>query len=166
MIRGAYSVLVLALEGGGFPWMALSMAATFGLYGLLRKTMKLGAMEGLFAETLLILPIALPGLLWWLSDSSRNHFAKGDLGNDLLLVSVSLVTIVPLSLWAGAARRLPLTMVGMLQYLAPTLHFVTAIFLFGETFTPAHAITFACIWSAVALFLIEGVRGVRRLRAA
>lgn len=159
-------VLVMALEGESFPWMAISMALTFGLYGLLRKTMKLGAMEGLFVETLLLLPLALPGLIWWMSEPSRSHFNLDSIGNDLLLISVSLVTIVPLSLWAGAARRLPLSMVGMMQYIAPTLHFVTAVFLFGEAFTQVHAITFACIWAAVGLFMVEGVRGVRRLRAA
>lgn len=153
-------VLVLALQGESFPWIALSLAASFAVYGLLRKTMALGSAEGLLAETTLLLPFMLGGILW-LAASGQSHFAAGSPTDSLLLLSTGVVTAIPLLLFAAAARRLKLSTIGMFQYSAPTLQFLMAVFLFGEAFTAAHAITFTLIWLAVALFLFESWRNAR-----
>lgn len=158
----AAGVLVLALQGETFPWIALSLAATFAIYGLLRKTMALGSAEGLLAETTLLLPFMLGGIVWQLANG-QSHFAQGNTADTLLLLSTGVVTAVPLLLFAGAARRLKLSTIGMFQYSAPTLQFLMAVFLFGEAFTTAYAITFALIWLAVALFLFENWRKTRAL---
>jgi chloramphenicol-sensitive protein RarD len=157
-------VLVLAVQGGSFPWIALSLAATFAVYGLLRKTMALGSAEGLLAETLLLLPFMLGGILWF-AIAGEGRFAAGELRIDLLLAASGIVTAVPLLLFASAARRLKLSSIGMFQYIGPTVQFVLAVFLFNEAFTSAHAITFALIWLAVALFLFENWRTTRAARA-
>jgi len=160
-------VLVLALEGSGFPWIALSLASTFAVYGLLRKTMALGSAEGLFAETTLLLPFMLGGLIWQLANGT-SHFAQGgemvDWGNSLLLLSTGVVTAVPLVFFGAAARRLKLSSMGMFQYMAPTIQFMTAVFLFDEPFTGAYAITFALIWCALGLFLFETWRKTRGVK--
>ncbi len=163
LLLAAAGVLVLAWQGDRFPWYALSLALTFGLYGLLRKTMRLGSAEGLLAETLLMLPFAL-GALIWLAAAGEARFGRLDLAGSLLLMSSGLATCVPLLLFAGGARRLTLSTLGIVQYIAPTLHFLTAVFLFGEVFTTAHSITFALIWVAVLLFVLENWR--QRPRAA
>jgi chloramphenicol-sensitive protein RarD len=160
----AAGVLVLAVRGGTFPWIALSLAGTFAVYGLLRKQMTLGSAEGLLAETLLLLPFMLGAILWF-AFSGESRFATGALEIDLLLVASGIVTAVPLLLFASAARRLKLSSIGMFQYIGPTVQFLLAVFLFGEPFTGAHAITFALIWLAVALFLLENWRAIRRERA-
>lgn len=162
LLLAAAGVLVLAWQGERFPWYALSLALTFGLYGLLRKTMRLGSAEGLLAETLLMLPLAL-GALIWLAAAGEARFGRIGLDEDLLLMSAGLATCIPLLLFAGGARRLTLSALGIVQYIAPTLHFLTAVFLFDEAFTTAHSITFALIWTAVSLFILENWR--RRPRA-
>ena len=161
ILLAVLGVLVLAWRGQEFPWVALTLALSFGLYGLLRKTMTLGAAEGLLAETLLLLPFAIVGMVWLGSDG-RGYFLAGDWGVDLLLVSTGVITATPLVFFSAAARRLPLSTIGMFQYSAPTLQFLMAVFLFGEHFSSVHAITFALIWSAVAIFLFEGWRKGRR----
>jgi chloramphenicol-sensitive protein RarD len=153
----AAGVLVLAVQGDELPWIAVSLAATFAVYGLLRKTMTLGSAEGLLAETLLLLPFMLGGILWF-ALSGEGRFATGDLDVDLLLAACGIVTAVPLLLFASAARRLKLSSIGMFQYIGPTVQFALAVFLFGEPFTTAHAVTFGLIWLAVALFLAENWR--------
>lgn len=159
----AAGVLILAWQGSHVPWIALSLAVSFALYGLLRKTTPLGAVEGLLAETALLLPFALGGIVW-LAASGQGHFLAGGTLGDLLLISSGVVTATPLLFFAAAARRLTLSAVGMFQYIAPTLHFLMAVWLFGEAFTSAYAVTFGLIWSAVALFLLEGWRKTRRAR--
>ncbi len=156
-------VLVLAWRGETFPWIALTLASSFALYGLLRKTMTLGAAEGLLAETLLLLPFALAGTLWQQA-AGEGSFLRQGLVNDLLLVSTGVVTATALVFFAAAARRLPLSAIGMFQYSSPTLQFLMAVFLFGEHFSTAYAVTFALIWSAVALFVLETWRRARRAR--
>lgn len=157
----AAGVAVLAWQGGQVPWIALSLAVSFALYGLLRKTTPLGAVEGLLAETALLLPFALGGLVW-LSVSGQGHFLTGPTMRDLLIASSGIITSTPLLFFAAAARRLTLSAIGMFQYIAPTLQFLMAVWLFGESFTPAYAVTFALIWVAVALFLLESLRRARR----
>ena len=158
-------VLNLAIGAGGLPWVAISLALTFGLYGLIRKTARVGAAEGLLVETSLILPFAL-GYLIYLAAVGAGSFAVVDLETDLLLIASGPVTMLPLVWFAAAARRLPLSLVGFFQYIAPTGHFLLAVFVFGEPFTRTHLITFLLIWTAVALFVWETLRAARSAERA
>lgn len=147
-------VLNLALRHEGFPWISISLALCFGFYGLIRKQTPLGARDGLFLETMLLLPAAL-GYLLWLQVQGASPFLSGDsLKLDLLLVAAGLVTALPLLGFAAAARRLELATIGVMQYLTPTLQFLLAVLAFGEAFTTVQAVTFACIWTGVAFFTL------------
>ncbi len=157
VLLAALGVLNLAVGAGGLPWVALSLALTFGLYGLIRKTARIGAADGLLVETCLLLPIAL-GYLLFLATEGSGSFATRDLTTDLLIVASGPVTMLPLIWFANAARRLPLSLVGFFQYIAPTCHFLLAVFAFGEPFTRTHLITFLLIWTAVAIFVWQTLR--------
>lgn len=167
LTRLQWLAVVLAAAGvawmlagvGRLPWVSLTLAATFGSYGLLRKTTSVGAAPGLFVETLLLLPLAA-GFLFWLGDDGV--FAHVSLRTDLLLAAAGLVTAVPLILFAQAARRLRLASVGLFQYITPTGQLLLAVFVFGEIFTPDHAVTFGCIWLALALYSFCAWRRPRR----
>ncbi|HEX6102745.1 MAG TPA: EamA family transporter RarD [Alphaproteobacteria bacterium] len=147
---------------GSAPWIALYLAGSFGLYGLVRKTAPVDALGGLFIETLIVLPFAL-GYLIWLQTTGDAAFRSGGVGFDLLLVLSGPVTALPLLWFSAAARRLNLSTVGFFQYIAPSTQFLLAIFVYGEPFTPAHAVTFPLIWTALAIFTADAVR---RQRAA
>jgi chloramphenicol-sensitive protein RarD len=152
----------LAWEIGSLPWISLSLAFTFGFYGLIRKRLGLPAMAALFVETLLVAPLALLALLWF-GLAGEGAFGT-DPGTSLLLVLAGPVTLLPLLWFAEAARRLPLITVGFFQYLAPTLTFLLAALVYGEPFTAAWAFTFALIWSGLAVFSIDSLRTRRKLR--
>ena len=160
VLLAALGVLNLALGAGGLPWVAILLALTFGLYGLIRKTARIGSAEGLLVETSLILPFAL-GYLLYLAVQGTGSFATESRATDLLLIAAGPVTMLPLVWFASAARRLPLSLVGFFQYIAPTCHFLLAVFAFGEPFTRSHLITFLLIWTAVALFVWETLRAAR-----
>ena len=167
VVLAALGVANLAIGIGGLPWIALSLAFTFGIYGLIRKTVKVGSVDGLLVETALLLPVAL-AFLGYLAVLGTGSFATLDRWTDLLLILAGPVTMLPLIWFTSAARRLPLSLVGFFQYIAPTCHFVLAVFVFGEPFTKAHLITFLLIWSAVALFVGQSwinARAERRLPA-
>jgi chloramphenicol-sensitive protein RarD len=153
-------VLWLVVQAGRFPWVALSLATTFGLYGLIRKRLPVDATAGLLAEVLVLAPLAL-AYLAWLTAAGRSHFADGP-ARAALLASTGVVTAIPLLWFANGVRRLRLATVGLLQYLNPTIQFTIAVAIFGEPFTPAHRLAFACIWTALAIYASEAV-GVRRL---
>jgi chloramphenicol-sensitive protein RarD len=163
VVLAAAGVLNLALQAAAFPWVSLVLAFSFGLYGLIRKTTPLGSVDGLFLETMLMLPLAL-GYLLFLGWRGEGHFLASAPTLDILLFLAGLVTMVPLVWFASAARRLNYSTVGLLQYIAPTSHFLLAVFLFGEVFTPAHALTFACIWTAVAIFTVDTIGRRRQTR--
>jgi chloramphenicol-sensitive protein RarD len=152
----------LAFEIGGLPWISLTLAFSFGFYGLIRKRLGLPSMAALFVETLLIAPLALAALGWyaWQGESSFG----GDTATTVLLVFAGPVTLLPLLWFAEAARRLPLITVGFFQYLGPTLTFLLAVLVYGEAFTAAWAITFVLIWSALAVFTIDSLRTGQKLR--
>lgn len=143
---------------GALPWVSLGLAATFGSYGLARKVIDVGAIPGLFVETLVIGPLALAWLLW-LGWHGAGAFGAGGLGFDLLLVAAGLVTATPLILFAQAARRLRLASVGLFQYIVPTAQMLLAVLVFGEAFTPEHAVTFGLIWAGLALYTASAWRG-------
>lgn len=155
-------VLWLGWQAGHPPWIALTLAFSFGLYGLLRKTAPLGALEGLALETMLLAPLVLPALAWW-TLSGQGAMARGDAALDVWLVVGGPLTALPLLLFAAGARRLPLATVGLLQYLSPSIQLALGIWVFGEPFSRSRLAGFACIWAALALFSLDGWR---RSRAA
>jgi len=142
---------------GALPWVSLTLAVTFASYGLARKTAPVGAIPGLFVETLLLGPVAL-GYLLLLAGEGGGTFGHAGIGYDLLLAAAGLVTATPLILFAQAARRLRLASVGLFQYLTPTCQLLLAVLLFGEPFTRTHAVTFACIWIGLALYSVSAWR--------
>ena len=160
----ALGVAWLTWQAGSVPWIALALAASFGGYGLLRKTAALGALEGLSFETMVLFPVAA-GYVGWLTLHGDNAFVNTDsLSTRLLLMAAGPVTAIPLLLFATGARTIPLSVLGLLQYLAPTLQFLLGVWLFQEPFDTARLIGFALIWTALALFAAEGL--VRRRAAA
>lgn len=162
---GALGVANLVWQHGQLPWIALSLAITFGLYGLIRKRTPVDALTGLFIETTLIAPIALAYLIY-LAVNDSGAFGAVHWRLDLLLMSAGILTASPLILFAAAARRLTLSTLGQLQYTVPTGHFLLAVFAFGEPFTRAHAVTFALIWAALLIYALDTYRGERRRAAA
>ncbi|MFO7763474.1 MAG: EamA family transporter RarD [Wenzhouxiangellaceae bacterium] len=151
VLLAAAGTLYLTVQVGQPPWLALALAFSFGLYGLVRKMTDVGPMVGLFWETLMMMPVALLWLIW---NARHGEIVFGDFGpaQDLLLVGTGLVTVIPLVLFATAARGLPLITVGLMQYLAPSISFCLAVFLFREPFTFDHAVAFGAIWTALALY--------------
>lgn len=144
-------VLNLTFQHGQFPWIALILAASFGLYGLLRKVARVEAMIGLTVETLLLSPFALSYIIY-LTIQQDSSFLAGTLRLDLLLPLSGIVTAIPLLLFVGAARRLQLATIGFLQYLTPSLHFILAVGLYNETFTSGHLLSFLFIWTGLVIY--------------
>ena len=153
-------VLVLTISGGVVPWVALFLAVSFTVYAAIRKRVVIGGMPGLFVETVLLLPFAL---IWfgYLFSSSQLVFATGDSSTSFWLVMAGPVTVLPLLCFALAARRVSLTTIGFMQFLAPTLQFGTGIY-YGETLTTAHLICFTFIWTAVAFFIFDAVKTAKK----
>jgi len=153
----ALGVAWLTWQSGNVPWVALFLAATFGGYGLLRKTAALGALEGLSFETMVLFPVAA-AYVAWLTLHGENAFINtaSDSTRWLLLASGPIIAI-PLLLFANGARRIPLSILGLLQYLAPTIQFLLGVLLFKEAFTADRLVGFAMIWAALALFAGEGL---------
>ena len=158
-------VTLLLLGVGRIPWIALTLAATFGAYGLLRKQSPLGPLTGLGLETLLLFPLALAFLLW------QHHTGAGALGRvgagpHVLLVGAGVVTAIPLLLFAYGARRIRLSTLGLLQYLAPTVQFILGVWVYHEPFSHEHAAAFAFIWCGLALYTADNLWAQRRLSRA
>ena len=156
----ALGVLSLVVRAGRVPWVALSLAGTFGLYGLIRKRVPVDATVGLLTEVVVLAPLSLAWLAW-LGATGRSHFAEGPL-RTVLLVSSGVITAVPLMWFAVGVRRLRLATIGLLQYLNPTMQFAIAVAVFGEPLTPAHRVAFGCIWVALAVYTSEAVGIGRR----
>jgi chloramphenicol-sensitive protein RarD len=150
----AAGVLISLVGYGEVPWLALMMAGFFGVYGLIRKQVEVDSVTGLLMEVLLMTPVALVWLLVMVA-RGESVFLRAGPTIDMLLAGSGLVTILPLLLFVVAAKRLKLATVGLLQYIAPTGHFLTGVFLYGEPFTAADAVTFGCIWSGLALYTTD-----------
>lgn len=149
-------VIYLTVSYGAFPWIALSLAFSFAFYGLLRKTAPLEAAEGLFLEmTVLFLPAA--AMIWFLNETGRGAFAQGDPRTTFLLLTAGVVTAVPLLLFAAAARRITLTNIGLLQYIAPTIQFLLGVYVFNESFGPEQLVGFILIWAALIIYSFESI---------
>ncbi|WP_347302720.1 EamA family transporter RarD [Croceibacterium sp. TMG7-5b_MA50] len=162
VLAGA-GVAVLALDAGTGLWLSLSIALSFAFYGLIRKLAPVDALSGLTVETMLLAPIAL-GYLWWLAGHGGMSFGQ-EAGLTALLVLAGAVTTVPLLLFAAAARALRLTTLGLLQFIAPSLQFVLAITLFGETLDARRIASFGLIWAGLAVY-VAGNLLARRNRVA
>lgn len=155
----AVGVAVLAISGGGMLWISIALAISFGSYGLVRKIIAIDALGGLTVETLILAPFCLALLL------HTNATGTGAWGQsmrlDLLLFFAGAVTAAPLLMFAAAARRMPYSTMGLLQYIAPTLQFLTAVLIFGEPLHTAYLITFALIWTGCALYAFDSLRTAR-----
>lgn len=153
----AVGVTVMAIEVGHVPWISLSLALTFGSYALLRKTAPLGALEGLAVETAVLFPLAL-AYLFWLSMQGMNAFATADSSTRWLLVAAGPITTVPLLLFAAGARRMSMTLLGVLQYITPSLQLALGVWLYHEPFAAAKVVGFGLVWVGLAVFLLDGLR--------
>ena len=157
-IAGA-GISILAAGALSQLWISLTLCVSFAMYGLLRKVVRAEAIAGLAVETAILVPVAATWLAWRMS-SGAQAFGSGELDTGLLLFS-GIVSTTPLLLFTAAARRLEYSTLGMLQFLAPTLQFLIAVLLYGEPFTGAHAVAFAAIWTALALYVTALARSGR-----
>jgi len=158
----AAGVIYLTITYGRPPWIALSLAVTFGLYGLVKKLAPLGSLYGLTLETALVFPIALVYLAFVGFNGSGAFLQQGAL-TDILLIGTGVVTSIPLLMFASAARQIPLTMIGVLQYIAPTLQFLIGVFLYDEAFDRSRFIGFSLVWLALIIFWLENYLANRRV---
>lgn len=159
-------VVALIVGLGELPWVTLTLACSFALYGLLRKTAPAESLVGLFLETVLLSPLVLAFLAWW-EWTGNGHFLGAPEGAWIttLLVLSGPLTAIPLFLFAFAARRMRLATLGLMQYMNPTLQFLLATLVFGEAFTSAHAVAFSLIWAGIAVYSIDPARLRRRRKA-
>lgn len=163
-ILATIGVLIITLKYGKIPWIALSLALSFGLYGLTKKLTKLGSIIGLTFETLLVVPIAFIYL-------SLLHVAgTGSMGNSsiyflLILAGAGIATSIPLLFFAQGASRIPLSMIGFLQYIAPSISLLLGVFVFHESFTKVHLISFIFIWTALALYTVSKTKYMQLIEA-
>ncbi|MEW1661040.1 MULTISPECIES: EamA family transporter RarD [unclassified Streptomyces] len=162
---GAVAVVVMTLAYGRMPWIALGLALSFATYGLMKKGIKLDGIEGFSAETTLQALPAL-GFLIYLSVSGQSVFVSGGTGQALLLVGCGVATAIPLICFGASAMRLPLTTIGMLQYLAPTFQFLLGLTVFHERMPAERWAGFALVWAALVVLTWDALRNARRGRAA
>lgn len=156
----AAGVIYLTFVYGRLPWIALALAFSFGFYGFVKKLAPLGSLYGLTLETGIAFPFALI-FLAFLGFSGTGAFLREGARTDLLLIGAGVVTTVPLLMFASAARQIPLTVVGLLQYIAPTLQFLIGVFLYKEAFDRAHLIGFGIVWVALIIFWVENLLAQR-----
>jgi chloramphenicol-sensitive protein RarD len=154
-------VLWLTFFAGALPWVALVLAGSFGVYGLMRKTAPLGALEGLALETLLLAPLAAGLLAWW-TWQGRSALVTGDLALIGWLVLAGPLTALPLLLFAAGARRISMTTLGVLQYIGPTIQFALGVWVYHEPFAGPRLAGFALIWLALLIYSGEGWLSMRR----
>ncbi len=154
-------VAYMTVQYGRFPWIALSLALTFGIYGLIRKTARVGALTGLTAETAILSPLSVIFLVLLLVKGG-SVMGTASVSILLLLVGTGVITALPLVWFARGARRIPLSSVGFFQYLAPTCHLLLGVLLYREPFTQVHTVSFALIWIALLIFSVSQVRLMKR----
>lgn len=163
VVLATAGVLYLTLYYGEFPWIALALALSFGLYGLIRKVAPVGSLVGLTVETLLL---SIPALayLFYLDRLGQSSIFRVSLKLNLMLMGCAVVTAFPLLFFTLGARRLYLSTMGLLQYIAPSCMFILAVFLFREPFASAQVVTFILIWTALAIYSADSVRYYRNNR--
>jgi len=160
----ALGVIYLTWTYGSLPWIALSLAFTFGFYGLVKKTSPLGSLYGLTLETGWVFLPAI-GYLIYAESVGQGAFGHTGVVSDLLMIGAGVVTTIPLLMFASAAKRIPLTMVGIMQYIAPTLQFLLGVLIYKEPFTSTSLIGFSLVWAALIVFWIEGMYARQAQRA-
>ena len=151
VVIAAIGVGYQAILGGSIPWVSLTLALSFAFYGVIKKKIPLDATRGLAIETLFILPIAIVGYVY-LMQTTDIAFSNVDLKTNLFLIGSGIVTALPLVLFAKGAQKIPLYLMGFIQFLSPTMSLVIGIFIFKEPFTMTELFTFSCIWLAVLIF--------------
>jgi chloramphenicol-sensitive protein RarD len=161
---GAASVGVLTVGYGRVPWIALVLAASFAGYGFLKKSAAIAATRSLAVETSVLVPVAVLAMLV-LHGSGEAEFTNGSVGRDVLLVGLGMVTAVPLLLFGSAARRIPLSLLGLLQYLTPTLQLVCGVLILGEEMPPVRLAGFVLVWIALGLLAVDAIGRSRRQQA-
>lgn len=162
VILAGCGVFWLAYNYGSLPWIALILATSFAFYGLLRKIAELDSLDGLFLETLLL---SIPCLIF-LSFNQEKALGDASLSIILLLILTGPITAIPLLLYASSARLLTLKMLGIFQYITPTLQFLLGVWVYNEPFYGYHLLSFAFIWAAVVIFLVDNIRLIRDSRAS
>jgi chloramphenicol-sensitive protein RarD len=147
----AAAVAFLTLETGSLPWVSVGLTISWGFYALFKKTLAVGATEGFFLEVLL-LSIPAAGYIVWLESRGAGHFVETGMADTLLLLFAGVVTAIPLIMYAHGAKRLRLSTIGIMQYIAPTMIFLIAVFVFGEPFGWHRMVAFVLIWTALAVY--------------
>ncbi|MFE0013905.1 EamA family transporter RarD [Mesorhizobium sp. NPDC059054] len=157
----AIAVIVLTVEGGTLPWVSLALAFSFAAYGFFRKTLPIGPSQGFLLEVLIL---SIPALAYviWLALKGEGNFAAGNATDTLLFMGSGIVTAVPLLLFAFGAKLLRLSTIGIMQYIAPTIVFMIAVFIFGEPFDTTKAVAFGLIWAALAIYTWSMLAASRR----
>jgi len=163
LLLGALAVALLTAAYGRPPWIALVLAVSFAGYGFLKKSVGLAAVESLALETTVLLPFAATGLLV-LQIRGTAALGHGSVGRDALLVSLGVVTAVPLLLFGTAAGRIPLSLLGLLQYLTPTLQLACGVLLLGEALSGARLVGFFVVWGALTVLGVDALRSARQWR--
>ena len=161
----ALAVVVLTVDYGRPPWIALTLALTFGLYGLMKKLVRVEAAPGLFLETLVVVVPALV-VLGVLQGDGSGTFGGAGAGHALLLVSSGVATAIPLLLFAASTRRIPLSTIGLLQYLTPLMQLAIGVFVYDEPMPAARLAGFVVVWVALAVFTVDSLRAARTARRA
>jgi chloramphenicol-sensitive protein RarD len=157
-------VVYLSVATGSTPWIALMIATSFSIYGLIRKVVHVEALQGLAVETLVLMALA-SGYLLWCEATGTGAFGHSSPGVEALLVGCGPITAVPLFLFAFGARRIPYSTLGLLLYIAPSLQLLCGIFLYHESFAGARARGFALIWLALLIYVGDGLWRARRMRS-
>jgi chloramphenicol-sensitive protein RarD len=154
------AVVVLAVSGGGIPWVSLTLTVSWGLYALFRKTLPLGPNQGFFLEVLIL---SVPAFIYvvYLEMNGTGHFFRTGLADTALLFGCGVVTAAPLMIYANGAKLLRLSTIGIMQYVAPTMIFIIAVFIFQEPLTPARMIAFPLIWAGLVLYTWSMLRQSR-----
>ncbi|NUT35795.1 MAG: EamA family transporter RarD [Hamadaea sp.] len=159
---GTVSVVVLAVDYGRLPWIALTLAGSFGLYGLVKKRVGLPPADGLLVESAVL---AGPAAIYLMTLEGGGSFTSAGSLHTTLLLASGVLTVVPLLMFAGAANRIPLYGIGMLQYIGPILQFAIGVFWFHEPMPPARWVGFALVWLALGVFSVEGFAHLTRQRS-
>ncbi|MBP3041472.1 EamA family transporter RarD [Bacillaceae bacterium Marseille-Q3522] len=155
-------VLILTISYGQFPWIALSLALSFGLYGLVKKLLVVDSEIGLTLETMIMAPISFIYIIFIILNGTNAMFVTS-IGTDLLLIGAGAVTALPLLLFAKGVKLIPLSMTGFLQYFSPTIMLLLGVFVYHEIFSFYHFIAFVLIWLAISLYSISSINKSRRL---
>ncbi|MBQ4814422.1 chloramphenical resistance permease RarD [Pseudoalteromonas luteoviolacea] len=157
VLLASTGVVIQLITFGSFPYIALSLACSFAIYGLLRKKMAVESLPGIFIESLILLPLAL-GYWFFLAPSATSNMFDNTLSLNALLIAAGIVTTLPLLSFTAAAKRLPYSTLGFFQYIGPSLMFILAVMFYGEEFDIERVITFAFIWGALLLFSLDSLR--------